>query len=128
MKALVIADPWIDLILKGEKTWEMRKRPWNFRGSVALIRKGSGQVLGIAIVIECRPALHDLAAYAAAEHLHCIPPAMQPETFDKGWRTPWVLAHARCLARPVPYRHRKGAMSVFDLDESVAAQVRADAP
>ncbi len=38
MKALVIRSPWIDLILAGSKTWEMRTKPTSIRGRVALIK------------------------------------------------------------------------------------------
>lgn len=49
MDALVIAEPWIGLILDGSKTWEMRSRATRKRGRIALIRKGSGQVVGVAV-------------------------------------------------------------------------------
>jgi hypothetical protein len=38
---LVIDKPWIDLILDGKKTWEMRSTLTKKRGKIALIRKGS---------------------------------------------------------------------------------------
>ena len=41
MKALIVDEPWITAILKGDKTWEMRKKNCNIRGQIALIRKGS---------------------------------------------------------------------------------------
>ena len=46
MKALIVDEPWISAILRGEKTWEMRKTGCNLRGSIALIRKGAGHVVG----------------------------------------------------------------------------------
>ena len=57
MKGLVIEGPWLDLILAGKKTWEMRKRPWHHRGEVALIRKGSLHVYGVATLTDCRGPL-----------------------------------------------------------------------
>lgn len=47
-KGLVIAEPWIDFILRAEKSWEMRSAGTSFRGWFGLIRKGSGTVVGIA--------------------------------------------------------------------------------
>lgn len=70
-------------------------------------------------------ATGDAAAYAAAEPFHAIPPARQMQAFADGWRTPWVLSEARPLARPVPYAHPNGAVIWVNLDEAVAAQVRA---
>lgn len=127
MKALVIDEPWISLILKGEKTWEMRKTACKIRGRIGLIRKGSGQVVGVAEVTDSRPPIPDLAAYAKAEPFHRIPPPRQKKAFEDGWRTPWVLANARPLSRPVPYTHPSGAVVWVNLDETVAAQVQANA-
>ena len=127
MKALIIDEPWIGLILAGRKTWEMRKTGCRYRGPIALIRKGSGQVVGTAEVADCRPPLSDAAAYTAAERFHCIPSARQQQAFADGWRTPWVLAEAHPLARPVPYAHPNGAVIWVNLDEAVAAQVQASA-
>jgi hypothetical protein len=127
MKALIIDEPWISLILKGEKTWEMRKTGCKIRGTIALIRKGSGQVVGVAEVTDSRPPIPDLTAYAAAEPFHRIPPARQQRAFEDGWRTPWVLANARPLSRPVSYLHPNGAVIWVNLDERAAAQIRANA-
>lgn len=121
MKALIIDEPWIGLILQGRKTWEMRKTVCNHRGRIALIRKGSGQVVGTADVTDSLPPVATAAAYAQAEPRHCIPPERQSQAFDDGWRTPWVLANARPLAAPVPYQHPSGAVIWVNLDDSVAA-------
>ena len=37
MKALIVREPWIDLILDGHKTWELRTQPTSIRGRIALI-------------------------------------------------------------------------------------------
>jgi hypothetical protein len=125
MKALVIDKPWIDKILRGEKTWEMRKRVCNYRGLIALIRKGSGHVVGTARVVDCKPALKSFDDYAAAEQYHGTPPAQQRNSFEEGWRIPWVLAGAGALSRPVPYSHPSGAVVWVNLAPEVAAQVMA---
>lgn len=127
MKALVIDEPWISAILKGEKTWEMRKGNCNIRGPIALIRKGSGQVVGVAEVTDCRPALTSAASYAEAEPRHCIPPLRQERAFADGWRTPWVLANARALPKAVPYKHPSGAVIWVNLEPDTAARVREQA-
>lgn len=127
MKALVIDEPWIGLILKGKKTWEMRKRVCKMRGPIALIRKGSGQVVGVAEVTDCRPPLMTFEAYAAAEARHRVPPERQERGFAEGWRTPWVLANARPLNKPVPYKHPLGAVIWVNLEPGTAAKVKAQA-
>lgn len=36
MKGIIIDAPWIDEILAGRKTWELRTKSWSHRGEVAL--------------------------------------------------------------------------------------------
>jgi len=110
MKALVIDGPWITAILKGDKPWEMRKKNCNIRGQIALIRKGSSQVVGTANVVDSIPQLAIRADYAAAEQHHRILPARQLQAFVDGSRTPWVLANARPLQKAVHYEHPSGAV------------------
>lgn len=43
MKALIIDEPWVSLILGGSKTCEMRTTHTQVRGRIALIRKGLGR-------------------------------------------------------------------------------------
>ncbi len=123
MKAIVIDEPWIGLILAGEKTWEMRRGSCSHRGPVALIRKGSGLVVGTANVVDSLAPLLTPEAYGAAERHHRIPPARQGRAREDGWATPWVLADARPLDRPVPYRHPYGAVIWVNLEPEVAAAI-----
>jgi hypothetical protein len=125
MKALVIDEPWMGLILSGKKTWEMRKRGCNIRGPIALIRKGSGQVVGVAQVVDSRPPIATKADFAAAERYHRIPPVRQAQAFTDGWATPWVLADAKTLARPVHYSHPSGAVIWVNLAPDVEHRIDA---
>lgn len=125
MKALIVDGPWMTHILRGEKTWEMRKTQCKIRGPVALIRKGSGQVVGVAEVAGSLPPIATLADFAAAEPKHRIPPTRQPRSFADGWRNPWVIAKARPLARPVRYEHPSGAVIWVNLDPRVIEQIEA---
>jgi hypothetical protein len=47
MKAIVIREPYISLVLDGKKTWEMRSRRANYRGRVALIKKAHRGILWV---------------------------------------------------------------------------------
>jgi hypothetical protein len=124
MKGLIIDEPWIGLILRGKKTWEMRAGTWKHRGIIGLIRKKSGHVVGVAELVDNRPPLTNLRAYAEAENFHGIPPEKQAAAFAGGWTTPWVLKNAQPLKRPVPYTHPNGAVKSVNLSEEVAAQVQ----
>lgn len=127
MRALVVDEPWISAILKGEKTWEMRKGNCKIRGSIALNRKGSGQVVGMAEVTDCRPPLTTPGAYAEAESKHRIPLDRQKRAFSDGWRTPWVLSNARPLSKPIHYKQPSGAVIWVNLDLDTAAKMEAQA-
>jgi hypothetical protein len=126
MKALIVGEPWISLILSGKKTWEMRTRATSVRGEIALIRKGSGQVVGTARLINSLPPL-SADDYSAAEFNHRIPADQQRAAIAGGWRFPWVLANATPLPRPVPYRHPSGAVIWVNLDMATARAVPAAA-
>lgn len=57
MKGLIIDEPWIGLILLGNKTWEMRKTACHHRGRIALIRKGSGRIVGTVDLVDSLQSL-----------------------------------------------------------------------
>jgi hypothetical protein len=48
MRALLIRHPWIDMILDGKKTWEIRGSRTAIRETIGLIPSASGTVVGIA--------------------------------------------------------------------------------
>ena len=110
------------LTLSGKKTKEMRSKVTSYRGPLAVIMKGSGLVTGIVDLVDCIPGQHE-AEYGASEALHCIPKA-QHKGCAVRWPVAWVLANARFLAEPVPYKHKNGAQSrvVLSVEESVAVQ------
>lgn len=124
MKAIVVREPYVSFILRGEKTWEMRKAVCRYRGPIALISKGSGTIVGTAEIIDSLPAIESAEAYAEAEPMHRVPPSLQQQAFADGWRTPWVLTKGHRLPFPVPYKHPSGAVVWVTLDENVAAKIR----
>lgn len=121
-RALVIDEPWIGMILSGQKTWEMRTKPTQIRGRIGLIRKGSGLVVGTAELTGCLAPL-DAAGYHKAAAFHAIQPGRQAAALSGGWVVPWVLSDVRPLIRPVPYAHRSGAVVWVVLDEAVGASL-----
>jgi hypothetical protein len=125
MKGLIIDEPWIGLILLGKKSWEMRKTACHHRGRIALIRKGSGRIVGRADVVDSLQSLDTTETYARAEPQHRIPVGRQELAFKDGWRTPWVLANAHALDASVPYKHPSGAVIWVNLDPEVQIVVEA---
>jgi hypothetical protein len=120
--ALVIADPWVDLILQGRKTWENRGTNTKKRGLIGVVRKGSGLVVGVAELVDVKGPL-SLDELRAATDRHCVP----PERFngDYRYKTPyaWVLRNAQALRKPVAYSHPSGAVIWVKLSDGVSRAI-----
>ncbi len=122
MKGLVVDEPWIGLILEGQKTWEMRSRHTQRRGPIALIRKGSGLVVGVSQVLGTRGPL-SLAELEESFDRHRVPLTEFRSGRAIAWNIAWELAGSTPLPRPVRYRHPLGAVTWVDLDEATSAQI-----
>ena len=125
-RGLVIREPWIDLILSGQKMWEMRSQAPAWRGWFGLIRKGSCQISGIARLADVGRALTQSRMIETIDR-HRIPEAMIRSGEVEKWTTPWILADVQILAQPVRYRHPNAAITLFTLDletsEAIAEQL-----
>ncbi len=109
-RALIVKKPWIDLILSGEKTWEMRSRTTNIRGEIGLIESGSGLIVGSCEIADCFDAAYvpiDENHFNETKHLHRI------ESYEKAgkWLCPWKLENAIRFDEPIPYKHPQGAVT-----------------
>lgn len=122
MKGLVIDEPWIRLITDGKKTWEMRSRDTQVRGRIALIKKGSGTVMGVADLVGTRPRL-SRAELRTNVDKHCVPADHIGDDFKHS--SAWVLERARPLRSAVPYRHPSGAVIWVNLDRAVTTAIEA---
>lgn len=106
------------MILSGTKVWEMRSRPTTVRGRIALIRAGSGNVVGTANLTGCGAPLSD-EEMALEQDRHGIPAERTMEAIRSGWTVPWFLSDASSID-PVPYLHPKGAVSWVRLSPCVS--------
>jgi len=118
-RGLIIDQPWIGKILRGEKTWEMRSSRTSIRGPIALIEKGSGTVVGVASILNSLGpmSLQDISNNQAK---HMVGPEIYTQ-HDYKWNHAWVLGEVMPLSRPVKYRHKPGAVIWVELD-SVARE------
>jgi hypothetical protein len=121
-KGLVIDQPWIDLILSGRKTWEMRATGASYRGWFGLIRKGSGMVWGVARIESVGVSLSPDEMVATHANHH-IPEAMIRSGEVAKWTTPWKLADVTRLPHPVSYNHPYGAVTWVTFDAAVSAAI-----
>lgn len=112
---LVIDMPWIDMLLRGEKDWEMRSKRTERRGPIALIRKGTRHAVGVARLVGVHGPLSDPdLLHSTARHRMSIE-GIREGRYSK-WRTAWELRDAMPLPRPVPYSHPNGAVIWVALD------------
>lgn len=113
-RGLIIDMPWIGKILSGEKSWEMRSGNTKVRGPIALIQKGTGSVVGLARLIDSKGPL-SFEEILDGEAFHRIGPELYSQP-DYKWDHAWVLTDPWVLPKPVPYRHKNGAVIWVELD------------
>lgn len=105
-RGLLIKSPWIDMIMAGEKTWELRSRPTNIRGKIALIRSGSGLIVGTAALVDCFPVSDRQLSKNQSKHR-----VSMAQVHDYGEQFfVWQLESTRPFTKPKPYRHPQGAV------------------
>ena len=125
---LIIAQPWIGMILRGEKSWEMRSQKVKRRGAFALIEKGTGTVVGLASLTDVQGPLN-FEQLAEHQDLHRVPANIYQAAGYK-WNYAWVLQDVQALPNPVPYQHKNGAVTWVLLNEEaqegIATQLNPD--
>jgi hypothetical protein len=120
-KGIIIDEPWIGKILAGEKSWEMRSKRTPTRGVIALVKKGTKTVVGVAELYEC-DGPHSLDGLRSAISRHCIPETIYNEP-DYKWYFAWKLKNVRALKIPVPYIHKNGATVWVNLDDNAIEKI-----
>lgn len=111
-RALIIKQPWIDLILSGQKTWEMRSRPTNIRERIGLIEQGTGLIIGEAELVdsfiidhpENRAFTHSMLDVERRYH------HINDVEMLKKYRYAWELKNVKRYDKPIPYNHPQGAV------------------
>jgi hypothetical protein len=115
MKGLIIKSPWIELILAGSKTWEIRGSNTNIRGKIALIKSGTGMVFGTIDLVNSKKL--DLHEYQQSEQYHRIPKSECLVAPYKNTHA-WIFKNPILFKIPVPYQHPMGAVIWVNLPES----------
>jgi len=117
MKGLISKSPHIENILSGKKTWEIRGSNTKIRGEIALIKSGSGTIVGKCKIIDVIGPLNfrDLEKNIGR---HCVPEDQLRRVFGKYRKLySWVLGDAVKLPTPVAYDHPNGAVIWVNLKE-----------
>lgn len=90
MKALIVDEPYVSYILAAKKTWDMRSSHTTFRGTIALIRKGSGTIVGLVDVEDSVGPIDEATIRASGER-HRIPANLLDDPKVAKWKFAWVL-------------------------------------
>jgi hypothetical protein len=117
LRALLIRRPYVEDILAGRKTWEIRGSRIGIRETIALVASGSGTVIGVCEVVDCIGTLTQDQFRKNASKA-----GMPKKKAILGWYRQtfaWVLAKPKYLKKPVSYKHPYGAMAWAKLDRSV---------
>ena len=115
MRGLIIKDPWIDLILSGYKKWEIRGSNTRIRGQIALIRSGSGLVVGQCLLTDTIGPL-TLKEMKRNIEKHRVPLKELKSRLPYKKTFAWVLQNAKSFSQPIPYKHPIGAVIWVNLD------------
>ena len=103
--ALTIKKKWLDLILAGTKTWEIRGTSTAFRGFIHFAESGSGQLRGRAQLVGCRQL--NRRKFMKYQHKHQVPNA-EMVTYKNIWA--WILKDAEPYENSFHYLHTQGAV------------------
>ena len=122
MRALIIKKPWLDKILAGMKTWEIRGSRTNIRGTIGLIESRSGTVVGLCEVIDCIGPLTAEEYRRDARRAGMLPAEANLGGYKNTFA--WVLENSRRFKTPLLYRHPSGAVIWVALDEATERAVK----
>ncbi len=123
---LIIAQPWINKIINGEKDWEMRTKHCKKRGYIGLIEKGTGMVVAIAKLTK------STGPYSRQDmlnnpHRHGIPKEMINSGEVDQWQYAWNLEYIKKLTPAVSYQHKSGAVTWVTLDRQAQEAIYSQA-
>jgi len=108
--------PHVENILSGKKTWDIRGSNTNIRGEIALIKSGSGTVVGTCHIIDVIGPLY-FSDLEANIDKHCVEKDQLERVFGKYKKLySWVLAKEYEFDTPVKYKHPQGAIIWVNLD------------
>ena len=102
-RLLIISQPWIDLILNGEKTWEMRSKETKIQGWIGLVEKGTKTIVGIA-KLDSSFFIYDVQNHFSEHRINYTGP--NDKLLKYKWA--WVLNTATRIEPP--YIHPRGAL------------------
>jgi hypothetical protein len=123
-RGLIVRDPFASQILDGDKVWEIRGRPTQIRGPVVIVKSGTGRAFGTVNLVRVLGPLELDDLVNAPE----LPKSEREEVRRNGLPYPntyaYILSNPKRFERPIPYRHRSGAVTWVRLPDLDLEAVR----
>ena len=118
MYGLLVKSPWIEMILERRKTWEIRGSRTSRRGQIALIKAGSGLVVGYCNLNNVvGPLSNEDMRRTAGEHRIPLSSLSNGTPYPKTYA--WELSDAYPLINPIQYQHPFGAVIWVNLGDNI---------
>ena len=109
-RALIVKQPYADLIMTGQKRLEMRGRHTKVRGRIGIIPKGSGVIIGsVELVTSIDYSNDDRLHSIGGQCLHQI--KSEDWHLLKKWPFGWLLNDPHIFKEPKKYKHPQGAVT-----------------
>ena len=100
-RGLIVQQPWLNLILSGQKTMDLRSSTTHIRGDVAILH--DGKIWGYVDLYDViGPMSQAEIMYREEEHKV---PYQSIGNYDYGWK----FRNLRLLKKPRKYKHPQGA-------------------
>lgn len=112
MKGLIIKPNWAELILNGQKDWELRSNDTKIRGTIGIIESKTGKVFGTVDLIDTILLNKEIFDNNINHHKFTLP--FEKLTYKKTWV--WVLKNPVRFKEPILYNHKQGCVIWVNLD------------
>ena len=128
-RTLIIMPEFLEWILSGHKTWEMRTQPTKIRGAIALSEKGDKKIMGICCLAECIGPLTVEEYIKNARKMNRTKKELESKREDLeidfilSDYYAWVLTDVRRLPKPITFRNPSGAVTWAKLPPAVSRKL-----
>jgi len=107
MRCLKIDDKWVNLILNGKKTWEIRRKNTKIQERIALGNTKTKRVVGYATIVDSvEMTIEELKKHNDKHQANDF-----LDKYAKGRKTlfAWVLEYVEIEAKTKPYSYSTGS-------------------
>lgn len=108
LDGLIVKTNWADMLLSGIKTWEIRGGQTHKRGTIGIVKSGTGKVWGTVDLVDCISLHGSDAAELFSSNWDKHRVLSGAVNYKKPWA--WVVENPVILSKPVPYLHKQGAV------------------